>query len=121
MQAQIIHEEGRTKLGEGRRPGWKGQGSSLASCLDLPAGGGVGQGVRATLLGVLEPGSWTTSGWGTPGEGEGVLLVHGSQPRPAPQVPSDSAAEARSNQIDERDFLLRFLAKSVFPTLAPPW
>lgn len=33
----------------------EGLGSSLASCLDLPAGGGVGQGVEQ-LCCVLEPG-----------------------------------------------------------------
>ena len=49
--------------------------------------------------------------------------MHGSQPRPVPQSRSTRsarpAAEARGNQIDERDFLQLFLAKFAFPHLDP--
>lgn len=95
----------------------EGPGSSLASCLDLPAGGAVGQGAEQ-LCCVLEPGPGPPAAGGLQERGKACswCMDHSPDQPPSPARP---AAEARSDRIDERDFLPRFLAKSVFPHLGP--
>ena len=95
----------------------------MASCLDLPAGGAVGQGAEQ-LCCALEPGPGAPAAGGLPERVKACswCMDHSPDQSPPPSRSTRSArpaAEARRNRIDERDFLQRFLAKSVFPHLGP--